>query len=501
MTRYDLLIVGGGVNGCGIARDAAGRGLKVLLCEADDLAGATSSASTKLIHGGLRYLEYYEFGLVRKALKEREVLLALAPHIIWPLRFILPHHRGMRPAWFLRLGLFLYDHIGGRKRLPPTKTLDMRTHPLGGLLKDGFDYGFEYSDCWVDDARLVVLNAVDAAERGADIRVRTECVKAERTGSDWTATLKNHLTGETETVTARALVNATGPWVARFLEKAVGVEPKNRVRMVKGSHIIVPRFFDHDRAYILQTTDGRIVFAIPYEQDFTMVGTTDIDYHGDPRDVAISDDEIDYLCAAASEYFRHDFRRDEIVHTFSGVRPLYDDGASEAKAATRDYVLNVDTGDGAAPRLDVYGGKITTYRVLAEMVLEKLGAFLPFSPRGWTGKEALPGGDFPIDGVGALTEKLAADYPFLSDKMVARFVRTYGTRTWDMLGDAASSDDLGTWFCASLSEREVNYLIDHEWARSAADILWRRSKLGLRCSSADVVALEQFVAERLNARG
>ncbi len=495
MERYDLIIVGGGVNGCGIARDAAGRGLKVLLCEAADLAGATSSASTKLIHGGLRYLEYYEFGLVRKALKEREVLLSLAPHIIWPMRFVLPHEKGLRPAWFLRLGLFLYDHIGGRKRLPATETLDLRTSPYGAALKPEFVKGFEYSDCGVLDARLVILNALDAAERGADIRVRTECIAARRQNDAWRVALKDRETGETETVEGAILVNAAGPWVASFLEDAVGVTPEAHIRLVKGSHIIVPRFFDHDHAYLMQNADGRVVFAIPYEDDFAMIGTTDLDYEGDPRDVAISDEEISYLCEVASEYFRHEIRPEDVVSGFSGVRPLYDDGASDAKSATRDYVLELDANEGAAPRLDVFGGKITTYRVLAEKVMEKLHPWTAEAGAMWTGTKPLPGGDFAVDGHEGMLARLKTDYPFLGEKLAHRLFRLYGTRVWRLLGDAATLTDLGDMVFDDLSDREIAYLVETEWARTADDILTRRTRLGLKATAADVAAVEARIAD------
>ena len=391
---YDLLVIGGGINGVGIANEAAQRGLSIVLCEQNDLASGTSSRSSKLIHGGLRYLEYYEFRLVREALIEREVLWGIAPHIIRPLRFVLPHHRGLRPAWLLRLCLFLYDHLGGRKRLWSTRTLDLTQDAAGAPLKPGFARGFEYSDCRVDDARLVVLNARDAADRGAGIRTRTRAVAAVREAGLWRVTLEDRLTGAHETVTARALVNAAGPWVESFLTGVAQTTPPARVRLVQGSHIVVPRLFDHDRAYIFQNADNRIIFAIPYEEAFTLIGTTDQDYAGDPAAVKASDAEIAYLCAAASEYFRKAVTPADVVWTYSGVRPLYDDGASAAQEATRDYVLHKDGGGDVAPLLSVFGGKITTYRRLAMSALEQLAADLPVlnGKAGWTGAAPLPGG-------------------------------------------------------------------------------------------------------------
>ena len=393
--HYDIAIVGGGINGCGIARDAAGRGHSVFLCEQGDLAGATSSASTKLIHGGLRYLEYYEFRLVREALIEREVLLRAAPHIIWPMRFVLPHHSGLRPAWLLRLGLFIYDHIGGRKLLPGTKTVDLANGPLGKGLKPLFKKGFEYSDCWVQDSRLVVLNARDAQEKGAVIRTRTSCTRARREDDHWVLTVTNAENDSSEEISARVLINAAGPWAGSFLSGAVGANTKAKVRMVQGSHIIVKRLFDHDRSYFFQNSDGRLVFTIPYERDFTLIGTTDRDYQGDPGDVAITEEETAYLCGVVSQYLDNEITPDDVVHSYSGVRPLYDDGAAEAKAATRDYVLDLDDEGGLPPILNIFGGKITTYRKLAEHALEKLGPHLSGGSGPWTANGTLPGGNFP----------------------------------------------------------------------------------------------------------
>ncbi len=499
---YDLAIVGGGINGCGIARDAAGRGCSVYLCEQNDLGSGTSSASTKLIHGGLRYLEYYEFRLVRESLQEREVLWRMAPHIIRPLRFVLPHLPGLRPSWFLRLGLFLYDHLGGRERLPGTRGLDLRSDPAGMSLKPGFARAFEYSDCWVDDARLVVLNAQDAARMGAAIHTRTRFIGAVRSGGLWTVTVEDGQSGQRLSLRARALVNAAGPWVADVLDQGVHGRVDARIRLVQGSHIVVPKLFDHDRCYIFQNADKRIVFAIPYERDFTLIGTTDKDYEGDPAHVRASDEEIAYLCAAAGEYFAKPVRPSDVVWTYSGVRPLYDDGASQAQAATRDYVLALDAPDGAPPLLSVFGGKITTYRRLADAVVAKLAPHLPkLAPEraganGWSSAGALPGGDFPADGFEVLAGDLRARYPFLAADHVRRLARAYGTKTPAILDGAKRAEDLGRDFGATLTEAEVRYLMREEWAQTAADVAWRRSKLGLRLSAEHLRALDEFMAER-----
>lgn len=493
---FDLAIIGGGVNGCGIARDAAGRGNSVFLCEMKDLASGTSSWSTKLIHGGLRYLEYYEFKLVSHALREREVLWQIAPHIIRPLRFVLPHHAGLRPAWLLRLGLFLYDHIGGRKLLPATRTLNLDADETGKPLAPGrFHRGFEYSDCFVDDARLVVLTARDAADRGATIRTRTRAVEIRQVDGIWQVTVENVLTRARETILARALVNAGGPWVENVLSAGAGVNAKAKVRLVQGSHIVVPKLYAHDRAYIFQNADGRIVFAIPYQNDFTLIGTTDVDYHGDPADVAITQDEIAYLCRSVSEYFARPVLAEDVVWTYSGVRPLYDDGASDAKAATRDYVFELDL-PGGAPLLSIYGGKITTYRRLAEEALQKLASYLKGSKakEGWTADAPLPGGDFDVSSADALIAEILRDYPFLTPAHASRLVHAYGTRAAKLLGQAKSAADLGRDFGATLTEREVRYLMANEWAVSAEDIIWRRSKLGLRLSGEDIVALDAWLA-------
>ncbi|MCC6716940.1 MAG: glycerol-3-phosphate dehydrogenase [Acetobacteraceae bacterium] len=488
--HYDLLVIGGGINGAGIARDAAGRGWSVCLCEQDDLASATSSASTKLIHGGLRYLEHYEFRLVREALMEREVLWGIAPHIVWPLRFVLPHHRGLRPAWMLRLGLFLYDHIGGRRALPPTRMLDLRQDVAGAPLRPDFLRGFEYSDCWVEDSRLVVLNARDAANRGAVVHTRARCLAAERAGDFWAVTVA--VGGARQVVRARALVNAAGPWVAEVLRDVVRAEAPAKVRLVQGSHIVVRRKYDHDRCYIFQNADGRIFFAIPYERDFTLIGTTDRDWTGPPGDVRISPDEVAYLCAGASAYFDAPVTPADVVWSYSGVRPLYDDGASAAQEATRDYVLTLDAPAGQGALLSVFGGKITTYRRLAEAALAKLAPHLP-PPRGaaagWTGKAALPGGDFPKDGFEAVLRETSRRAPFLAEATARRLVRAYGTQASVLLDGARAMGDLGATLGADLTEAELRWLRDREFARTAEDVVWRRSKLGLRMSADEIAAV------------
>ncbi|WP_419693411.1 glycerol-3-phosphate dehydrogenase [Mesorhizobium muleiense] len=490
---HDIFVIGGGINGCGIARDAVGRGFSVFLAEMNDLASGTSSGSTKLIHGGLRYLEFYEFRLVREALMEREILWKNAPHIIWPMRFVLPYAKGLRPAWLIRLGLFLYDHIGGRKLLPATKTLDMANDPAGKPLKPLFRRAFEYSDGWVNDARLVALNARDAADRGATIRTRTKVVDARREGEFWTVRLQNTQTGDTEEVKARLLVNAAGPWVDHVLSATVGLNDVHNVRLVQGSHIVISKKFDDPRAYFFQNKDGRIIFAIPYEEEFTLIGTTDQDFSGDPRDVKISDAEIDYLCAAASEYFAQPVKRSDIVWTYSAVRPLYDDGASKAQEATRDYVLKTDGGEGTAPIVNTFGGKITTYRRLSEAMLENIEGFLGKRGKPWTANAPLPGGDFPASGFDAEVAKLKTAYPFLDARLARRLTRLYGTRARMLLGLARSNADLGRNFGADLYEAEVRYLVQNEWAMTAEDVLWRRTKRGLQLSREQAAALDEFM--------
>ncbi|MFN3687012.1 glycerol-3-phosphate dehydrogenase [Salinarimonas sp.] len=494
----DLFVVGGGVNGCGIARDAAGRGLRVALAEMGDLGAATSSASTKLFHGGLRYLEYFEFRLVREALIERETLLSAMPHIAWPLRFVLPHHSGLRPAWLLRLGLFLYDHLGGREILPGTRSLDLRRDPAGAPLAPAFVRAFEYSDCWVEDSRLVVLNALDAQTRGARILVRTRVERAEREGGLWTIRLVAE-GGSRTTMRARALVNAGGPYVGEIIESVVATPTRERVRLVRGSHIVTKKLFDHDRAYIFQGADGRIVFAIPYEGDFTLVGTTDVDHEGGPGAVSCTPEEVDYLCRFVSDYLAAPVSPADVVWTFSGVRPLYDDGAKSATAATRDYVLSLEASEGV-PLLNVFGGKITTYRRLAEAALAKLAPFFPAATGPWTAGVALPGGDFPVDGFESLVADLARAYPFLDARQARRLARAYGTRARDLLGEARGPADLGRDFGAGLTAREIDWLVETEFARTGADVLWRRGKLGLRLTREAAEAVEAEVAACLARR-
>ena len=490
--RYDVLVIGGGVNGCGIARDAAGRGFSVFLAEMDDLASGTSSRSTKLVHGGLRYLEHYEFRLVREALREREVLWRNAPHIIRPMRFVLPHHAGLRPAWMLRLGLFAYDHLGGRERLPGTRTLDLGRDPAGRPLKPGFTRAFEYSDCWVDDARLVVLNARDAADRGATVATRTRVTTARPAAGGGEVELEEQATGARLTIAAGLVVNAAGPWVDEVLGHGFG-RSGHGVRLVQGSHIVVPRLTEDPRAYLFQNADGRVVFAIPYEEDFTLIGTTDLDYRGDPGAVAITEAETAYLCAAASAYFAAPVEPSEVVWSYAGVRPLIDDGSAKAQEATRDYLLRSE--DGTAPLVTVLGGKITTYRRLAEAVLGAIEARLGRRGPSWTATSPLPGGDFAPEGFEAQVTDLRAAHSWLAPGHARRLARLYGTRAAAVLGGARRQADLGRSFGADLTEAELRYLIAQEWARSPEDVLWRRTKLGLRLAPAEVRAVEGFMGE------
>ena len=490
----DIFVIGGGINGCGIARDAAGRGLSVFLAEKADLASGTSSASTKLIHGGLRYLEQYEFSLVRESLKERETLLRMAPHIIWPMRFVLPHHKGLRPKWLIRLGLFLYDNLGGRKILPKSRSLRLEGTALGAPLKAEFASGFEYSDCWVDDARLVVLNALDASRHGATIRTRTEVVSAHREDAHWRVSLRDVETGAREHVDARVLINAAGPWVSEVAANRLKLNRRSQSRLVKGSHIVVGKIFEHDRAYIFQNQDGRIIFAIPYEDRFTLIGTTDVDVGDDPDAAAISEDEITYLLSAAGEYFREPIRRDDVVWTYSGIRPLFDDGEQTAQEITRDYVLSVEAADGQAPLLNIFGGKITTYRHLAEEALSKLEGWLPGLSAAWTEGAPLPGGAFAPSEVDGLAQKIRSHAPSLSDGQVARLARTYGTMALDWPA-AELDDDLAGGLLAG----EVRHLMAHEWALTAEDVLWRRTKMGLRLGPDQVAKLDAWMKQHQRA--
>jgi glycerol-3-phosphate dehydrogenase len=494
---HDIAIIGGGIHGCGIARDAAGRGLSVLLAEKADLASGTSSASTKLIHGGLRYLEHFGFRLVRESLREREVLLSMAPHIIRPLRFVLPHHRGLRSALLIRLGLLLYDQLGGRSILPPSNAIDLGRAPAGRPLKASFRRGFEYSDCWVDDARLVVLNAMDAAARGAKIRVRTEVMSARRSNGCWRVDLRDTVSGRRETVEARALINAAGAWVADVAAHRIKARPIANVRLVRGSHIVVRKLFDHDSAYIFQNSDRRIVFAIPYERDYTLIGTTDVDCGGDIREVAISGEEVDYLCEAVNEYFTAVIAPSDVVWSYSGVRSLHGDGWASAQDTTRDFVLEYDGKRGEPPLLSIVGGKITTYRRVAEEVLRRLVPALSCrAGPAWTRGAPLPGGDFAGGDRNRLARELAAAAPSLGAATSDRLVRTYGTMARGMFADATRAEDLGIHFGAGLYEREVRHLIDNEWAMTADDILWRRTKLGLRLSQDERDRLEDWVGIR-----
>jgi glycerol-3-phosphate dehydrogenase len=501
----DLLVVGGGINGAGIARDAAGRGLSVVLCEKDDLASHTSSASTKLIHGGLRYLEQYEFGLVRKALIEREVLLRAAPHIMWPLRFVMPHDKGQRPGWMIRAGLFLYDRLAKRELLPASSGIDLRRHPAGVPLKPSFTRGFVYSDGWVDDARLVVLNALDAAEKGATILTRTVCESAVPEGERWLATLRA-ASGAAVSVRARCMVNATGPWAAHFLQQAVHRSSGKALRLIKGSHIVVRRLFDHPYAYIFQHPDGRIVFAIPYERDFTLLGTTDIEYHGDADKVAIDPDETAYICELSNRYFAKTITPADVMWSYSGVRPLIEDASAEASEVTRDYLLEWNT-DGP-PMLSVFGGKITTFRKLAEEALDLIAPALDSHHGGWTADACLPGGDLfgPRPANRAVLEfneyvsGLQQRYAWLPPTLVMRYARAYGTRIGTLLADRSRIADMGDEIAPGLYAAEVLYLIRHEWATCAEDILWRRSKLGLHLPAGTAEKLDAWIAAHAAGR-
>lgn len=487
----DLFVIGGGINGAGIARDAAGRGLSVILCEKDDLAQGTSSRSGKLVHGGLRYLEYYEFRLVREALIEREVLLNAAPHIIWPMRFVLPHSPDDRPAWLVRLGLFLYDHLGGRKKLPGTRSLDLRHCPEGVPIKDEYPRGFEYSDCWVDDARLVVLNAMDAANRGAEVLTRTACVSARREGGMWRIQLRSTRDGSTRTVTARALVNAAGPWVADIIERVAGAQSNRKVRLVKGSHIVTPKFWDGPHSYLVQNHDKRVIFINPYEGNKALIGTTDVPWDGAPDHVAIDENEIDYLLAAVNRYFKQPLRRQDVVQTFSGVRPLYDDGKGNPSAVTRDYVFDLDN-TGNTPLLNVFGGKITTFRKLSEHALQHLQPTFPEMGKDWTAQATLPGGEIEDADVPRFIARLEREFPWLPDDLLRHYARTYGSRTAKVVGAAQSLADLGRRLGPNLYEAEVRYLVAHEWAETAQDILTRRTKHGLHMSADETAAFSAW---------
>jgi glycerol-3-phosphate dehydrogenase len=492
-TDYDLLVIGGGVNGAGIARDAQGRGLRTCLVERGDLAGATSSNSSKLIHGGLRYLEQYEFRLVREALAEREVLLRIAPHIVWPMRFVLPHRPEMRPKWVIRAGLFLYDHLAARVSLPGTEGVRTATHRFGAPLKPEITDAFAYSDCWVEDSRLVVLNARDASARGAAVLVRTEFAGAERGADHWACRLRD-ADGTERRVTARALVNAAGPWVLEA-QDAARARARDRVRLIRGSHIVLPALYEGDQAYILQNDDRRVVFVIPYEGRFSLVGTTDVPHEGDARAAHCTPEEAAYLCAAVGKQFRRTPDPAEIVWSYSGVRPLHDDGADNPSAVTRDYVLKLDAPGGQAPVLNIYGGKITTYRRLAEEAVGKLAGALRHAAIPWTGKATLPGGEFGGLDLPGFEAEMARRHPWLPPATLRRMVRAYGSDL-DMLLDGASGPNaMGAEYGAGFTERELDWLVAKEWARTADDVLWRRSKLGLHMPEEG----QRRLAERLGA--
>ncbi len=487
----DLFVIGGGINGAGIARDAAGRGLSVVLCEKDDLAQGTSSRSGKLVHGGLRYLEYYEFRLVREALIEREVLLNAAPHIIWPMRFVLPHSPQDRPAWLVRLGLFLYDHLGGRKKLPGTRTLDLRRDPEGAAILDQYTKGFAYSDCWVDDARLVVLNAVDAAERGAEVLTRSAATSARREDGAWTITTRNETTGETRRFRARCIVNCAGPWVSDVIGRVAGSNSARNVRLVKGSHIIVPKWWTGSNAYLVQNHDKRVIFINPYEGDKALIGTTDISYEGRAEDVQADESEIEYLLAAVNRYFKEKLRRSDVLHSFSGVRPLFDDGKGNPSAVTRDYVFDLDE-TGGAPLLNVFGGKITTFRELAERGMHRLTGVFPKMGGDWTEKAPLPGGEMPNADYESFANSLRDAYPWMPRPLVQHYGRLYGARTKDVVKGAQSLADLGRHFGGQLYEAEARYLVAKEWAQRPDDILYRRTKHYLHLTEAERAAFADW---------
>ncbi len=488
----DVFVIGGGINGVGVARDAAGRGYSVCLCEAGDLASGTSSASSKLIHGGLRYLEHYEFRLVREALKEREVLLRMAPHITWPMRFVLPHLKGMRPLWLLRVGLFIYDHLGRRKWLPSTRRLNLKKDDAGAALKPEYKSALEYSDCWVDDARMVVINAMDAQQKGAEINVHTHVTDVRPEKGYWRVTTHNQRTGEVRYVGARLVVNAAGPWVDKVLHQTFNFKAANHVRLVRGSHIVVRKLFDHDRTYIFQNADERIIFAIPYQDHFTLIGTTDQDHGELTGEVIISEEEQHYLCESANQYFSKQITAGDIIWSYSGVRPLYDDGASEAQQATRDYVVETKNIEGAM-LVNIFGGKITTYRKLSELILENIEQFLGKKGKRWTRHSRLPGGDFDVGNAHELTTEYSRRWPFIPNKLMTRYVRSYGSLTQALLQGIASLNDMGKCFGDDLYQVEVDYLVQHEWAFKAEDILFRRSKLGLSFSPESVAKLERYL--------
>ena len=493
----DLLVVGGGINGVGIARDAAGRGLSVVLCERDDLAAHTSSKSTKLIHGGLRYLEHLQLGLVRESLAEREVLLRTAPHIVWPLRFVLPHHRSRRPVWMIRLGLWLYDRLGGGGALPRSAVVGLRRHPAGTVLKQHLRRGFEYSDCWVQDARLVVLAAMDAAERGATVMTRTELVAARPEAGHWCATLRSRANGEQRSIRCRAIVNAAGPWVGDVLAGRLGVNTDKRTRLVAGSHIVVPRLHNLDVGFIFQNADRRIVFALPYERHFTLIGTTERELDSVPEHLQASASDIDYLCRAVSEYLRQPVSPGEVVDAFCGTRALFDDASAQATKVTRDYVLEVDSRE-SLPVLSVFGGKLTTFRSLAETAVDTLCEVLGVNAPGWTAAAELPGGDLGTRSFEQFVDGMQTEYPWLPAEQAWRYARNYGSRSHTIIGKARSLGDLGACIARDLYVAELDYLVEHEWVREADDLLWRRTKLGLHLSIAERERVAGELRQRLD---
>lgn len=491
-SHFDLFVVGGGINGTGIAADAAGRGLNVGLCEMGDLAHATSSSSSKLIHGGLRYLEHYEFRLVKEALNEREVLLKIAPHIVIPMRFQMPHRPHLRPAWLIRIGLFLYDNLGKRETLLGSKSIKYRAD---SPLKNSITQGFEYSDCWVDDARLVVINALSAQENGTHIFARTRCTSAKRINGQWRISLEDQVTKEVHGVTAEALVNAAGPWVSSFIETKLEQKAPHGVRMIKGSHIVVPKLYEHSNAFIMQNTDKRIVFSIPYRENYTLLGTTDVEYNGDPNDAVINNEEINYILNVANDHFKKSLAPEDVVWSYSGVRSLLEDESSDPSAVTRDYTLHLEDQEQQAPLLNIFGGKITTYRKLALSAMRKLEPYFEDLGNAWTHNKPLPGGDLGMS-LDAFSSKLQQDYSFIDAALACRFANSYGTLTHLLLNKANSESDLGKDFGNSLYQVEVDYLITHEWARTAEDILWRRTKLGIEFSEEKIAELENYIVSK-----
>jgi len=514
--NYDLFIIGGGINGAGVARDAVGRGYSVSLAEMNDFGSGTSSASTKLFHGGLRYLEFFKFRLVREALIEREVLLRAMPHISWPMRFVLPIYpdmrfesdtptsrilsfimpwmKGRRPRWLIRLGLFLYDNLGGRKILPGTSLLNLTSAPEGAPLEDKYLRAYEYSDCWVEDARLTLLNVKDAEQRGADIYARTKVTSAVQKDGRWEISLEDRA-GNTSICHAKMIVNAGGPWVEDIIQNVARLHTKEGVRLVRGSHIVTKKLFDHDKCYFFQGTDGRIMFAIPYEEDYTLIGTTDAE-HGDvSKKPFCTDEEQDYIINFVNHYFKKDIARDDVVWTYSGVRPLYDDGASSATAATRDYIIRLNTSAGA-PVLNIFGGKITTYRKLAESALEDIDETIGSNTKPWTTGVHLPGGDVAVDGIDTLRGDLKTQLPFMDDFTIRRLIRQYGTQCQTIFGAIKSQDQLGKDFGHGITAHEIDWAIENEWVQKAEDFLWRRSKMGIRFSQEETAALDTYIKEK-----